>query len=56
MTTFEGYGSSWEKFFIAAMLNPSIKSRFIQEFSRLGRDLADLVGQRISPLENKRRY
>jgi len=32
------------EFFIAAMLNPSIKSRFMQEFSRFSRILAGLVG------------
>jgi len=43
MKTFEGYGSFWENFFIAAMLNSSFKSRFMQEFSRFSRILADLV-------------
>ena len=53
MTTFEGYGSSWDNFFIAAMLNPSLKSRFMQEFSTFSRILAGLVGYKILPLENK---
>jgi len=44
MTTFDGYGSSWENFFIAAMVNPSLKSRFMQEFSRFSRILAGFVG------------
>ena len=44
MTTFEGYGSSWENFVIPAMLNPSLKSRFMQEFGRFSRILAGLVG------------
>jgi len=42
MTTFEGYGSSWETF-IAAMLKTSLKSLFMQEFSRLSWILADLL-------------
>ena len=42
------------EFFIAAMLNPSLKSRVMQEFSRFSRILAGLVGQKISPLENKK--
>jgi len=37
------------------MLNPSLKSRFMQEFSRFSRILADLVGQKNSTLENKER-
>jgi len=32
------------KIFIAAMLNPSLKSRFIQELSRVSKILAGLVG------------
>jgi len=32
------------EFFIATMLNPSLKSRFMQEFSRFRRILADFVG------------
>jgi len=38
-----------ERIFIAAMLNPSLKIRYIQEFSRFSQILA------ISPLENKKR-
>jgi len=53
MTTFEGYGSSCENF-IAAMLDPLLKSRFIQEFSRFSRILAGFEGYKISPLENKK--
>jgi len=34
MTKFEVYGSSWENFVIVAMLNPSLKSRFMQEFGK----------------------
>jgi len=30
--------------FIAAMLNPSLKSRFMQEFSRFSRLLTGLIG------------
>jgi len=33
-----------ERIFIAAMLNPSLKSRFMEEFSRFSRILAGLVG------------
>jgi len=44
MTTFEGYSSSWENLFIPAMLNPSLKSRFMQELSRVSKILAGLVG------------
>ena len=44
------------EFFIDAMLNPSIKSRFMQEFSRFGRILAGLVGYKISPLKNKKLF
>jgi len=32
------------EYFIAAKLNPSIQSRFMQEFSRFSRILASLVG------------
>jgi len=32
------------EFFIAAILNPSLKSRFMQEFSRFTRILEGLVG------------
>jgi len=32
------------EFFIAAMLSPSLKSHFMQEFSRFGRILEGLVG------------
>ena len=49
------YGSLWDNFFIAAMLNPSLKSRFMQEFSRFSRILAGLVGYRNAQLENKKR-
>jgi len=35
------------------MLNPSLKSRFMQEFSRFSRILAGLVGYRNAQLENK---
>jgi len=37
---FEGYDSSRVNFVIAAMLNPSLKSRFMQEFGRFSRTLA----------------
>src|SRR6218665_3723242 len=37
------------------MLNPSLKSRFIEKFNRFSRILAGLVGYKISPLENKKR-
>jgi len=36
------------------MLNPSLKSRFKEKFSRFSRILAGLVGYKISPLENKK--
>jgi len=42
------------EFFTAAMLNSSLKSRFLKEFSRFGRILAGLVGYNISPLEYKK--
>ena len=42
-------------FFIAAMLNPSLKSRFMQEFSKFIRILAGLVGCKISQLKIKKR-
>jgi len=42
------------EFFIAAMLNPSLKIRFRQEFSKFSRILEGLVGKKISPLENKK--
>jgi len=32
------------EFFIAAMLNPSLNSRFMKEFSRFSKILAGLVG------------
>src|SRR6218665_965750 len=35
------------------MLNPSLKSRFMEEFNRFSRILASLVGYKIYPLENK---
>jgi len=35
------------RIFIAAMLNPSLKSRLMQEFSRFSRILADLEGYKI---------
>jgi len=38
------------------MLNPLLKSRFTQEFSRFSRILAGLEGYKISPLENKTRF
>ena len=41
-----------ERIFIVDMLNPSLKSRFMQEFGRI---LAGLVGYKISPLKNKKR-
>ena len=56
MTVFEGYGYSWENFFIAAILNPSLKSRFMQEFNRFNRILARLVEYKNSPLENKKTF
>jgi len=40
---------------IDAILNLSLKSRFLQEFSRFNSILAGLIGQQISPLENKKR-
>jgi len=43
------------EFFIAAMLIPSLESRYMQEFSRFSRILAGLVGLKILPLENKKR-
>ena len=43
MTAFEGYSSSWERVFIADVLNPSLKSRFMQEFARFSRILAGLL-------------
>ena len=44
MTTFEATALHKRIFFTAAMLNPSPKSRFMQEFSRFNRILAGLVG------------
>jgi len=45
MTTFEGYTTALrDRIFIAATLNPSSKSRFMQEFNRFGRILEGLVG------------
>jgi len=44
MTTFEGYGLLMRDFFIAAMLNSSLKSSLMQEFNRFSRILAGLVG------------
>ena len=44
------------EFFIAAMLNPSLRSRFMQEFNRFSRILAGLVGYKIYPLENKKKF
>jgi len=41
------------EFLIDAMLSLSLKSRFLQEFSRFSSILAGLVGQKI--LENKKR-
>jgi len=38
--------------FIAAMLNPSLKSRFTQEFSMI---LEVFVGLKVTPLKNKKR-
>jgi len=43
------------RIFIAAMLNPALKSRFMQEFSRFSRILAGLAIYKISSLENKKR-
>jgi len=56
MTTFEVYPSSCENFFIAPMLNPSLRSRFMQEFSRFSRTLTGLEGYKILPLENKKMF
>jgi len=42
------------EYFIAAMLNSSLKSRFMQEFIIFSRILAGLEGWKISPLENKK--
>ena len=39
---------------LAVMLNPSLKSRFMQEFGRFIRILAGLVRYKISPIENKK--
>jgi len=46
MITVEGYRPTalHEKIFIAAMLNPSLKSRFMEKFSRFSKILAGLVG------------
>jgi len=44
------------EFLIDAMLNLSLKSRFLQEFSRFSSILAGLVGEKISPLENKKTF
>src|SRR6218665_3465490 len=44
-----------ERIFIAAMLNPSLKSRFMDKFNRFSRILPGLVRYKISPLENKKR-
>jgi len=38
------------------MLNPTLKSRCMQEFGKFSRILAGLVGQKISPLENKKTF
>src|SRR6218665_1535274 len=35
------------------MLNPSLKSRYMEEFSRVSKILASVVGYKIYPLENK---
>jgi len=35
------------------MVNPSLKSRFMQGFGRFSRILAGSIGQKISPLEKK---
>jgi len=43
------------EFLTHATLNLSLKSHFLQEFSRLSRILAGLVGYKISPIENKKR-
>ena len=43
------------RIFIADMLNPSLKSRFMQELSKFSRIFAGLEGYKISPLENKKR-
>ena len=51
---FEVYGSSWENIFIAGMLNPSLKSRIMQEFSSFSNILAGLLGYKISSLEDKK--
>jgi len=37
------------------MLNPSLKSRFIEKFNRFSRILASLIGYKNSPLESKKR-
>jgi len=37
------------------MVNPSLKSRFMQEFSMFSRILAGLVGYKNLPVENKKR-
>ena len=43
------------EFCTAAMLNPSLKSRFMQEFGSFSRILEGLVGYTILPLENNKR-
>ena len=46
---------SWE-FFTAAMLNPSLKSRFMQKFSRFSRILANFSRiKKISSLKNEKK-
>ena len=42
------------RIFIAAMLTPSLKSCFMQEFSRFSRILTGLEGYKILPLETKK--
>jgi len=43
MTTFEGYGTSSENFY-SCHVNPSLKIRFMHEFTSFSRILAGLVG------------
>jgi len=40
---------------MAAILNSSLKGRFMQEFSRFSRILAGSVEYKILPLKNKKR-
>jgi len=52
MSTFDCYSFSWENFYSCHVKNPSLKSRLMQEFSRI---LAGLVAWKISPLRNNKK-